>query len=157
MRIGPSGYLLLLRARNRMDREFAVPLSVAELARTAGCSTSHFIRSFRSAFGETPHAYLRRRRVERAKELLRATDASVTEVCFAAGFGSLGSFSAAFKEVTGHSPTGYRSTTAVRPEIPACFVLNWTRPTGIGQFSRSAAAPVAGSVATQPTPDGSDR
>src|SRR5881398_3496546 len=95
----------MLRSRDAMDRAFAQPLDVPALARTAHVSPAHFSRQFRATFGEPPHRYLQRRRVERAMELLRETDHSVTEVCFAVGFGSLGTFSRTFHDVVGESPS----------------------------------------------------
>lgn len=104
-----------------MDREYAQPLDVPALARDAAMSTGHFARSFRLAFGETPHSYLMTRRIERAKALLRMGDRSVTEVCFAVGCSSLGSFSTRFTELVGESPSRYRVRTHDNTEIPACY------------------------------------
>jgi AraC-like DNA-binding protein len=98
----------LLRARDAMDRAFAEPLDVAAVAAVAHVSEAHFSRSFRSVFGETPHRYLQRRRVERAMFLLRETDRTVTDVCFDVGFTSLGTFSRTFREIVGETPSGYR-------------------------------------------------
>ena len=129
-------YLLLLRARNLIDRSYAEPLDVPRLAVEACCSEAHFIRSFKRAFGETPHRYLTRRRVERAKDLLRETDWTVTEVCFAVGFASLGSFSATFSELVGEPPSAYRNRWRDVPTaIPACYTLMWTRPSSFGEAS----------------------
>jgi AraC-like DNA-binding protein len=122
----------LLRARDLMDRAYAEPLDVTLLARSAGVSRAHFARMFKRAFGETPHRYLMSRRMERAMALLRAGDLSVTEVCVAVGFTSLGSFSTQFSRFVGESPSAYRSRT-IAPELerlPSCFVRRWTRPTG---------------------------
>src|SRR3954451_5366612 len=102
----------LLRARDAMDRDYAQPLDVRSLARVAFMSEAHFIREFRATFGETPHRYLQRRRVERAMALLRETDRSVTEICFDVGFMSLGTFSRTFSEIVGDSPTAYRARAA---------------------------------------------
>ena len=99
----------LRRARDQMDREYAVPLDVAALARTALMSPAHFSRRFRDAYSETPYSYLMTRRIERAKALLRGGDLSVTDVCFAVGWTSLGSFSARFTELVGESPSSYRA------------------------------------------------
>src|SRR6201986_2380201 len=99
----------MLRARDAMDRRFAEPLDVPGLARVAHTSTAHFSRQFRETFGESPHRYLQRRRVERAMELLRHTDRSVTDICFDVGFGSLGTFSRTFSAIVGESPSAYRS------------------------------------------------
>src|SRR5919109_5444344 len=98
----------MLRARDAMDRAYAEPLDVAALARIAHVSEAHFIRTFRATFGETPHRYLQRRRVERSMFLLRETDRSVTEICFDVGFASLGTFSRTFTEIVGDPPTTYR-------------------------------------------------
>src|SRR5215471_12059786 len=98
----------MLRARDAMDRTFAEPLDIPQLARIAEVSQAHFIRTFRATFGETPHRYLQRRRVERAMFLLRATERSVTDVCFDVGFNSLGTFSRTFRDIVRESPTDYR-------------------------------------------------
>src|SRR5579871_4361934 len=98
----------LLRARDAMDRTYAQPLDVASLAEIACLSEAHFIRSFRATFGETPHRYLQRRRVERAMFLLRATDRSVTDICLDVGFNSLGTFSRTFRDIVRESPTAFR-------------------------------------------------
>jgi AraC-like DNA-binding protein len=125
-------YIHLLRAKDVIDREYARPLDVATLAAEAHASTAHFARSFKRAFGETPHKYLVRRRIERAKELLRGTDLSVTEISLEVGFRSLGSFSTAFRELVGESPGRYgrRWRDEAAPPIPACFTLMHTRPVG---------------------------
>src|SRR3954463_10695703 len=99
----------LRRARDQMDREYAQPLDVDSLARTALMSSGHFSRSFRAAYGETPYGYLMTRRIERAKALLRRGDLTVTEVCLAVGATSLGSFSSRFTELVGISPSAYRA------------------------------------------------
>ncbi len=98
----------LLRARDAMDRAYAEPLDVAAIAAVAHISEAHFSRSFRAAFGETPHRYLQRRRVERSMFLLRETDRSITDVCFDVGFMSLGTFSRTFREIIGETPSSYR-------------------------------------------------
>lgn len=123
-------YLHLLRAKDLIDREFSRDLDVPELAREAHASTAHFARSFKRCFGEAPYAYLRRRRIERAKELLRGTELSVTQVSLAVGFLSLGSFSGVFRELVGEPPSEYahRWRAANPPPIPACFTLMYTRP-----------------------------
>jgi AraC-like DNA-binding protein len=123
----------MLRARDAMDREYARPLDVPSLARVAHVSESHFIRTFRATFGETPHRYLQRRRVERSMELLRETDGSVTEICFEVGFNSLGTFSRTFAEIVGEPPSSYRARFGGRDtqaRIPACWAMAWTRPAG---------------------------
>jgi len=123
-------YLHLLRAKDLIDREYAHELDVPALAREALASPAHFSRSFKKAFGETPHQYLLRRRVERAKDLLRSTGLSVTEVSLEVGFRSLASFSTAFRELVGEPPSVYaRRWRAVgAPPIPGCFALMYTRP-----------------------------
>src|SRR3979409_602756 len=98
----------LLRARDAMDRAYAEPLNVRAVAAVAHISEAHFIRSFRAAFGETPHRSLQRRRGERAMSLLRETDRSVTDICFDVGFTSLGTFSRTFREIVGETPSNYR-------------------------------------------------
>ena len=98
----------LLRARDAMDRAYAEPLDVRAVAAVANISPAHFSRSFRAVFGETPHRYLQRRRVERAMFLLRETDRSVTDVCFDVAFMSLGTFSRTFREIVGETPSAYR-------------------------------------------------
>ena len=98
----------LLRARDAMDRAYAEPLDVAAVAAVAFLSEAHFSRSFRATFGETPHRYLQRRRVERSMFLLRETDRSITDICFDVGFMSLGTFSRTFHEIIGETPTSYR-------------------------------------------------
>ena len=129
-------YVHLLRAKDVIDRGYARPLDVATLAAEAHASTAHFARSFKRAFGETPHRYLVRRRIERAKELLRGSELSVTEVSLEVGFQSLGSFGAAFRELVGESPGRYgrRWRHEGAPAIPACFTLMYTRPVGSGSF-----------------------
>ncbi|WP_407924331.1 helix-turn-helix domain-containing protein [Actinomadura macrotermitis] len=117
----------MLRARDAMDRAYAQPLDVPALARIACVSSAHFTRTFRAAFGETPHRYLQRRRVERAMFLLRETDRSVTDICFAVGFGSLGTFSRTFRDIVGRSPRAYRREAAAA-DVPTCFTMAWTRP-----------------------------
>jgi AraC-like DNA-binding protein len=119
----------LRRAKDLVDRAYAEPLDVPALARRAHVSPAHFSRRFKEAFGESPHQYVLTRRVERAQELLRNTDLSVSEICLEVGFQSLGSFSAAFHRVAGVTPTAYRATMAgFPPQIPGCWAAQWTRP-----------------------------
>ncbi|MEU7280728.1 helix-turn-helix transcriptional regulator [Streptomyces sp. NPDC045431] len=119
----------LRRARDVMDRDYAQPLDVPALAKVALMSAGHFSRSFRAAFGETPYSYLMTRRIERAKALLRRGDMSVTEVCFAVGCTSLGSFSSRFTELVGESPSAYRARShEAGAAIPACVAKVLTRP-----------------------------
>lgn len=119
----------LRRARDLMDRAYAEPLSVAEMARAALMSPAHFSREFRAAYGETPYSYLMTRRIERAKWLLRRGDLSVTEVCLEVGCTSLGSFSARFTELTGETPTAYRARDhRALGATPGCIAKEVTRP-----------------------------
>ena len=123
----------MLRARDTLDRRFAQRLDVPAMARVAHVSPAHFSRQFRQTFGETPHRYLQRRRVERAMELLRETDRPVTEICLDVGFNSLGTFSRTFRDVVGESPSAYRSRFAgggAALRVPACWAMAWTRPAG---------------------------
>jgi len=119
----------LLRARDAMDRAYAEPLDVRAVASVAHISEAHFSRSFRAVFGETPHRYLQRRRVERSMFLLRETDRSVTDVCLDVGFTSLGTFSRTFREIVGETPSRYRTRGPVGP-VPTCFGMAWMRPGG---------------------------
>ena len=123
----------LLRARDAMDRTYAQPLDVPTLARIAHVSEAHFIRTFKDTFGETPHRYLQRRRVERAMFLLRTTDASVTDVCLDVGFNSLGTFSRTFRGIVGASPTEYRRRNTGPKPVPTCFAMAYTRPSSFGE------------------------
>ena len=119
---------MLRRAKDRIDRDYAEPVGIDSLAAEAGYSLAHFIRAFRAAYGETPGAYRTRRRVERACELLRSVNLSVTEICYLVGFTSLGSFSTRFTELVGLSPSAYRREAARRggpAPIPGCFALMW--------------------------------
>src|ERR1700704_2101002 len=117
----------LLRARDAMDRAYAEPLNFRAVATVAHISEAHFIRSFRAAFGETPHRYLQRPRLGRSMFLLRETDRSVTDICFDVGFTSLGTFSRTFREIVGESPTEYRLGHPPS-EAPNCFQMAATRP-----------------------------
>ena len=119
----------LRRARDRMDREYAKPLDVPALARTALMSTAHFSRRFRETYSETPYSYLMTRRIERAKALLRRGDLSVTAVCFEVGCTSLGSFSARFTELVGETPSMYRARDHDELQaVPPCQTMVFTRP-----------------------------
>ena len=122
----------MLRARDAMDRTYAQPLDIRALAGVALVSPAHFIRTFRATFGETPHRYLQRRRVERAMFLLRETERSITDVCLDVGFASLGTFSRTFREIVGVNPTEYRATTGPL-WAPTCFTMSWMRPSSFGE------------------------
>lgn len=124
----------LLRARDLMDRAYWRSLDIDALADVALMSPAHFIRSFKTTFGETPHRYLQRRRVERAMYLLRATEHSVTEICMSVGFSSLGTFSRTFTEIVGETPSAFRLRGEM-PAVPSCFLKAWTRPSSFGEAS----------------------
>ena len=138
----------LLRARDAMDRAYAEPLDVRTVAAVAHISPAHFSRSFRAVFGETPHRYLQRRRVERSMFLLRETERSVTDVCFDVGFTSLGTFSRTFKDIVGETPSAYRQ--GHDPFVaPNCFQMLAMRP--------MFAAGVAASLARDPNRAGLEK
>ena len=119
----------LRRARDLIDREYARPLDVEALARTALMSSAHFSRQFRAAYGETPYGYLMTRRIERAQALLRHADMSVTEACLAVGCTSLGSFSSRFTALVGETPTAYRARDhGALEQVPGCIAKDLTRP-----------------------------
>lgn len=127
----------LLRARDVMDRSYASPLDVAKLAATAYMAQSHFIREFRRVFGETPYRYLQRRRVERAMFLLRHGEDSVTDICMAVGFSSLGTFSRTFSDIVGQSPSAFRAAVASEVQVaPTAFAMRWSRPSSFGEGRR---------------------
>jgi len=129
----------MLRTRDAIDRDYAKPLDVPSLARIAYVSEAHFIRTFRATFGETPHRYLQRRRVERAMLLLRESDRSVSEVCLDVGFTSLGTFSRTFQEIVGDPPTTYRWRAADVRRVPGCATKVATRPSSFGEASGGTA------------------
>src|SRR5439155_24144218 len=121
----------LLRAKDLADGRYFEPLDVDDLARAAGLSRAHFSREFRRAFGESPHAYLLTRRLERAAALLRTTDRSIADVCFAIGLQSAGSFTTSFTRTYGMPPNAYRATfppTSAHALIPTCVLRAFTRP-----------------------------
>jgi AraC-like DNA-binding protein len=121
----------LLRAKDLADARFNEPLDVADLARAAGLSPSHFSRQFRRTFGESPHVYLITRRLERAASLLRTTDRSVADICFLVGMQSVGSFTTSFRRMFGMTPTDYRASfppAAAYAMVPACVVRVYGRP-----------------------------
>jgi AraC-like DNA-binding protein len=124
----------LLRARDAIDRDYALPLDLSSLACIAHVSEAHFIRSFKATFGETPHRYLQRRRIERAMYVLRTTDRSVTTICMEVGFSSLGTFSRTFAAIVGETPSEFRRRGPM-PSAPGCFVKAWTRPSSFGEAS----------------------
>ena len=130
MRIVPPSRHLL-RAKDLADARYAEPLDVDDLARAAGLSRAHFSREFRRCFGESPHAYLLTRRLERAAAMLRSTDRSVAEICFAVGLRSVGSFTTSFTRTYGVSPTAYRASFPPASQwamIPACLLRAHARP-----------------------------
>jgi len=121
----------LLRAKDLADARYFEPLGVDDLARAAGLSRAHFSREFRRAFGESPHAYLLTRRLERAAALLRTTDNSVAEICFSVGSQSVGSFTTSFTRTYGQSPTAYRASfppASHLVRVPTCVVRAYGRP-----------------------------
>lgn len=125
-----------------MDRAYAEPLDVRSVAAVAHISAAHFSRSFRTVFGETPHRYLQRRRVERSMFLLRETDRSVTDICLDVGFTSLGTFSRTFRDIVGETPTGYRAGHGP-VVVPNCVQMTAMRPRG-GAAADTTIAAVAG-------------
>ena len=137
----------LRRARDHIDARFTDELDLGGLARVAGVSKYHFARSFEAAYGETPIRYLTRRRIERAQDLLRSANLTITEICVFVGFSSLGSFSARFSELVGESPSAYRRRWAVTggPHIPGCYLFMWGL-TPIEQSQRSIAGEAVGTV-----------
>lgn len=127
--VPPDRYLL--RAKDLADARYSEPLTVDDLARAAGLSRAHFSRVFRRAYGESPHAYLLTRRLERAAAMLRTTDRSVTEICFSVGLQSVGSFTTSFTRAFGMSPTAYREAfppASDRALVPACVLRAYGRP-----------------------------
>ena len=126
----------MLRARDAIDRAYAHPLDIQELARVASVSEAHFIRTFKATFDETPHRYLQRRRVERAMFLLRESGRSVTDICLDVGFTSLGTFSRTFRDIVRVTPTKYRAREEPI-QAPTCFVMVWTRPSSFGEARSS--------------------
>ena len=115
------------RAKDTMDRDWSEPIDLSAIAAGAGYSRFHFVRLFRSVYGETPGQYLSRRRIERARELLRSANLTVTEICFLVGFSSLGTFCTRFKQLVGMTPGEFRRQAVRhgRSPIPGCFVLLW--------------------------------
>jgi AraC-like DNA-binding protein len=134
----------LLRAKDLADARYFDELGVDDMARAAGLSRAHFSREFRAAFGESPHAYLLTRRLERAAALLRTTDRSVADICFSVGLQSVGSFTTSFRRTYGRSPTAYRAAfppAAQHALVPACVVRAFGRPQHRTFREDSAAAP----------------
>lgn len=132
---------LLRRVRDRMDREYAQPLDVEALARDVNMSAGHLSRQFRQAYGESPYSYLMTRRIERAMALLRGTELSVTDICFAVGCSSLGTFSTRFSELVGMSPSAYRRAIAGQDwGMPPCLAKQVTRPVRNREASASEPA-----------------
>ena len=120
-----SSVIALRRVHDHIDLHYAEPVCLTELAGLAGMSKFHLVRSFRAVFGETPIRYLNRRRIERAQDLLRHANLTVTEICMTVGFASLGSFSSRFTELVGESPVAYRNRWAATggPHIPGCYLF----------------------------------
>jgi AraC-like DNA-binding protein len=156
--VPPARYLL--RARDLVDARYAEPLDVDDLARAAGLSRAHFSAEFRRAFGETPHAYLLTRRLERAAALLRTTDHSVTDICMSVGLSSLGSFTTSFRRLFGLTPSAYRAAyppAADLAHIPACVLHAYGRPQNRTFREADGTGPTLGSPASSPITDGEDR
>ncbi|MDF1604804.1 AraC family transcriptional regulator [Nocardioides sp. YIM 152315] len=128
----------LRRVRDHVDRHYTEPLDLETLAGIAGLSKFHFQRLFKATYGRTPATYLTERRVERAQDLLRATNLTVTEVCHAVGFSSLGSFSSRFRELVGETPSDFQRRYAAggAPRIPGCYIFQW----GLAERSASERA-----------------
>lgn len=118
-----------------MDGSYAQPLDIPALARIAHTSEAHFVRTFRATFGETPHRYLQRRRIERAMFLLTTTSREITEICMDVGYTSLGTFGRTFHEIVGEPPGEYRRRKAVAA-VPNCFAMAWSRPSSFGEAPR---------------------
>jgi AraC-like DNA-binding protein len=135
----------LRRARDHADRHFAEPLDLEELAAVAALSKFHFHRLFTATYGRTPAAHLTERRIERAQDLLRSTNLSVTEICFAVGFSSLGSFSSRFAQMVGESPSAFQKQYGGNaPRIPGCYLFM------SGFLERKTARPEKPQAVTQP-------
>lgn len=144
----------LRRARDHIDQHYQRPLDLGQVAAVAGVSKYHFARSFEAAYGETPMRYLTRRRIERAQDLLRSANLTVTEVCMLVGFASLGSFSSRFTQLVGESPASYRARWAALggPHVPGCFLFMR------GVFDHAGTArPGTGSSARRRDPGAADR
>ncbi|MGH3358397.1 MAG: helix-turn-helix transcriptional regulator [Nocardioidaceae bacterium] len=138
----------LRRVRDRIDREYAQPLDVEALARSEFMSAGHLSREFRRVYGESPYSYLMTRRIERAMALLRRGDQSVTEVCFAVGFSSLGTFSTRFSELVGVPPSTYRAQSDPgTAEMPSCHARQVTRPIRTTSIRNREAPPPAPGLA----------
>jgi AraC-like DNA-binding protein len=147
-RRAPNDLLVYLRrARDHVDRHYTEPLDLEAIAAVAGISKYHFQRLFTATYGVSPAAHLSRRRVERAQDLLRATNLTVTEVCHAVGFSSLGSFSSRFRELVGESPSEFQRRWAASgaPHIPGCFVFMWGLAEKRGSASQEKPPGAAGS------------
>jgi transcriptional regulator GlxA family with amidase domain len=137
--------IALRRVHDHIDLHYAEPLTLGDLAALVRMSKFHLVRAFRAAYGETPMRYLTRRRIERAQDLLRSANLTVTEVCMLVGFSSLGSFSSRFSELVGESPAAYRNRWATRggPHIPGCYLfMRGVTP----QYRRSPGTPPGPSV-----------
>lgn len=145
----------LQRGKDLADSRYAEPIRVADMARAAGLSPSHFSREFSRTFGESPHAYLLTRRLERAASLLRSTDRTVTDICFLVGLESVGSFTTSFRRMFGLTPTSYRAAhppAAHLARVPACIVRAYARPEN-RTFREDAAPSPSVPSAHHPPPD----
>jgi AraC-like DNA-binding protein len=137
----------LRRARDHADRHYAEPVDLDELAAEARLSKYHFLRLFRATYGVTPLDYVSKRRIERAQDLLRSSNLTVTEVCHAVGYSSLGSFSTRFRELVGETPSEFQRRWAATgaPRIPGCFVFMWGLAEKRGSASQEKPPGAAGS------------
>ncbi|WP_181780188.1 helix-turn-helix transcriptional regulator [Pseudonocardia pini] len=139
--MSPPPVAHLRRARDLIDRDYAEPLDLDAMAAAAGFSRFHFARAFRTAYGEPPGAYLTRRRIERAQDLLRTANLTVTEICHLVGFAGIGTFSRRFTDLVGCSPTAYRADQVRRggpPPVPGCFLMAWAETASTEKRARSS-------------------
>ena len=135
--------IALRRVHDHIDLHFADPLTLGGLAQLVGMSKFHLVRAFRTAYGETPMRYLSRRRIERAQDLLRTANLTVTEICMLVGYSSLGSFSTRFTELVGESPVAYRNRWAAAgaPHVPGCYLFMWgVTKSNLGEVRRGRSA-----------------
>lgn len=130
---------LMLRVRDTMDRHYAEPLDLRSLAQVAHLSPSHVVRRFKAVFGETPHQYLYRRRIERAQWLLRSSDRSVARIAIEVGYSSVGTFTRTFSRLVGETPLRHRARGPVAP-APSCVIRAWTRPVEESDFGEDGSA-----------------
>ena len=160
MRVPDDLLVHLRRARDLIDRDYAEPLDLDQLAAAAGVSKYHFLRCFSATYGTTPAAALTERRIERAQDLLRATNLTVTEVCMLVGYSSLGSFSSTFRRLVGITPSAYQAEFAATgvPPIPGCFVfMHGLSDRRVDRVDRAGPEPAAAADRADATPGRTDR